>query len=373
MPSVSVLRETRDNDRRVILIPSGVRVFTETGINVLVESGAGAGLDIRDGEYEQAGATIVTRDDAWRKSELILKWKRPSAEEWVFLERPMSIAAHFYPGESYALVQHMARHGLSAYSYEYFQASDGSFPLMTTDSEISGKLAVLIGANQLMTSQGGRGIILTSMPHTRSPKVVVIGHGNAGGAAARLAAALGNDVVVLGHRRESLRRFEATVPPNIRCRLASKQVLEEEIPSADLVIGTILISTYDTPAMVDDGLVCQMRPGSVIVDVTCGYGPGYLPTAEKLTRLGAPPYEVHGVWHFKDPVMPTSVHITSAMSAAENHVHYLLNFARSVLFKNFSDETSRRGCFLDNGNIIHPHVLSDFDLIERDFRSVRHA
>ena len=364
-PTVSILRETRDSDRRVILLPDGVQQFVDSGFKAYVETGAGAGLGASDTDYASAGATIVSTGEAWTVSPYVLKYKCPSVEERQYLRRPLHIAAHFYPGENYELTQHLKTHNVTAYSYEYFQADDGSFPLMTTDSEIAGKLAILFGARQLLTSQGGLGIMLASIPGVKPPKVVVIGHGNAGGAAARTAAALGNEVVVFGRNVESLRRFAATVPPSVRCLVIDPDSLAREIPDADLVVGAILISTYDTPTMVSEDLVRQMKAGSVIIDVTCGYGRGYLPTAHSLTRLGAPPYQVHGVWHYKDPVMPTQVHRTSATAASSNHARHLVNLGRSIFDDGFVDGPSQRAKFTDRGQIVHPDVISDFALIEQ--------
>ncbi|NTB87842.1 alanine dehydrogenase [Agrobacterium tumefaciens] len=363
-PSVSILKETRDADKRVILLPGSVRQFVASGFDVYVEKDAGLGLDIPDSGYVDAGAKVVSTEEAWTVSPFILKYKYPSPVERSYLCRPLHIAAHFYPGENYDLTQLLKENSVTAYSYEYFRADDGSFPLMTPDSEISGKLAVMFGARQLLSSQGGRGILLASLPGVPSPKVVVIGHGNVGAAAARTAAALGNDVTVFGHRAESLRRFQATVSPSVKCQLISEEALAREIPDADLVIGAVLISTYDTPALITEDLVRRMKKGSVIVDVTCGYGSGFMPTADRMTRLGAPPYEVHGVWHYKDPVMPTQVHRTSATAASNNHVPYLINLGRSIFDNSFKDPVSERAKFTDRGEIVHPDVLSDFALIE---------
>ncbi|MER9070541.1 NAD-binding protein [Mesorhizobium sp. M0902] len=363
-PSVSILKETRDNEKRVIMLPQGVRQFVEAGFKVYVEHDAGAASGAFDGDYKAAGGEIVSTDEAWTVSPFLLKYKFPSVAERRYLCRPLHIGAYFYPGENYELTHHLREHGVTAYSFEYFQAVDGSFPLMTPDSEISGKLAVLFGAHHLLSTQGGLGIMLASLPGMKPPKVVVIGHGNVGAAAARTAAGLGNEVVVFGYREESLRRFEATVPSNVKCLIVSQEALEREIPDADLVIGATLISTYDTPAMLTDELVKKMKEGSMIIDVTCGYGAGYIPTAHTFTWMGAAPYKVHGVWHYKDPVMPAHVHQTASIGATTNHTRYLISLGKSIFLKDFQDSVSQKGKFVENGEIIHPHVISDFALIE---------
>jgi alanine dehydrogenase len=363
-PSVSILKETRDNEKRTIMLPPGVKDFVQAGFEVYVESGAGAAAGALDGDYQAAGARVISTGEAWSVSPFILKYKFPSVAEREFLKRPLHIGAYFYPGENYELTHHLKKHGVTAYSYEYFQARDGSFPLMAPDSEISGKLAILFAAHHLRTTQGGRGLLLAAIPGLKPAKVVVIGHGNVGAAAARTAVALGNEVVVFGRHAESLRKFQATVPQSVRCYLISQEALEREIPDADLVVGAILISTFDTPAMLTDTLVKKMRKGSMIIDVTCGYGDGYLPTAHSMTWMGAAPYEVHGVWHYKDPVMPAHVHETASLAATVNHTPYLINLGRSIFFDDYKDPVSEKGKFTEAGKIIHPHVLSDFKLIE---------
>jgi alanine dehydrogenase len=357
-PTVSILKETRDQDRRVILLPPAVRRFRDSGFRVFVEHDAGVGCGATDQDYAAAGAQIVSTAEAWSCSPFVLKYKCPSVAERSYLTRPMHICAHFYPGENYELTQHLCAHKVTAYSYEYFKADDGSFPLMTPDSEIAGRLAILFGARQLQSTRGGLGILLASIPGIKPPKVVVIGHGNAGGAAARTAAALGNEVVVFGHRAESLRRFQATVAPGVRCLLAS--------PDSD-----------GRPGRGHDPRLHVRHPAH-------GHGghgqahaagiddPGrhlrlrrrVIPTAHRLTRLGGEPYLVHGVWHYKDPVMPTQVHLTSAQAASQNHAPYLINLGKSIFDPRARDPVSQRAKFTDDGRVVHPDVLSDFAMIE---------
>lgn len=249
-----------------------------------------------------------------------------------------------------------------SYSFEFFRTPDGIFPLSVPSSEVSGKLAVLYGAYHLQKHLGGRGVLLADVVGVERPRVLVIGHGNAGGAAARLAHALGADVVVLGTNRERLRRFQAGVPSTVECHLNSPEILAREVPRSDLVIGAILISSYDTEAMIDEGLVRHMRPGSVIVDVTCGYGSGYLPTFDRETTHLAPVYERFGVLHCKIDALPSSVPVTVARAVAPVRAPYLIALGRAI-FEGIEDPVSEAGKITEKGRVVHPEVKRHMDML----------
>ncbi len=231
---------------------------------------------------------------------------------------------------------------------------------MTTDSEISGHMAVIYGAYHLQNELGGSGVMLGYIPGVKRPKVLVIGHGNAGGAATRTAISLGEEVVVLGTNRERLRKFKATVPPDVKCYVNSKEILEREVPDADLIVGAILISIWDTPAMINHELLKKMKPGSVIVEVTCGYGKGYLPTALKKTRNLNEVYKVENIIHIKNDCMPKQVHITAVEATSKNIILYLINLGKSIFEKDFQNPISEEGLIVSDGKIIHPQILHEF-------------
>jgi alanine dehydrogenase len=185
--------------------------------------------------------------------------------------------------------------------------------------------------------------------------VLVIGHGNVGGAAAETAHALGADVTVLSRTERGLRHFLDGALPGVRCRVNRPDVLLEELARADLVIGAILISTYDTPAMIDARDLAVMRPGAVIVDATCGYGDGYLPTAGPVQAPGDRPHLVGGVLHVKVDVLPSLVPITATQAYAGNAAPYLRRLA-DVALRGTDDPAIDTALVADDGNLVHPVV-----------------
>ncbi len=254
------------------------------------------------------------------------------------------------------LTKAMRDSGMTAIAYEFHQTDSGVFPLHISDNETSGQMAVLYGAYHLQSHLGGRGVFMPRLPGAETARVLVIGYGNAGGAAARLAAAMGAEVTVLGTRREGLRRFEASVGGNVRCRVNSDAVLREEVPKADLVVGAILISTFDTPAMIDEELLDRMKPGSMIVDVTCGYGPGYLPTFDRETTHADPVYLKNGVLHCKIDAMPAAYPVSATQATSRNVAPYLSDLAERLRRDGVDALGADDGVIVSGGRLVHPEL-----------------
>lgn len=352
--TVSVLKETRAGEKRVIILPDQVKEFSDAGFEVLVEAGAGAETAASDKAYKAAGAHIVSTEQAWWDSDFVLKYKAPGPHEYQYLREGLSLGAFFHAEGNPDLTRRLLDSGTRAYAYEFFQTSEGVFPLAVPDSEISGKLAVLFAAYHLQSHLNGSGVLLTEMPDVTRPRVLVIGYGNAGAAAARTAHALGCEVVVLGTNRERLRRFAAAAP-GVTCLLNTPEILEREAKTADLVVGAILISTYDTPPMLDEQLVRQMKQGSMIVDVTVGYGSGYLPTFPRQTTHVDPVYERFGVLHCKIDAMPGSVPYTASRAVSPLITPYLIDLGHA-LYGGAAAPTAEAGLITDRGQMTHHEI-----------------
>jgi alanine dehydrogenase len=361
--SISVIKETRSGEMRVVMMPREVNAFVSAGYDVFVEENAGVHATASNKDYEDAGARIVDTKTAWGASRFVVKYKCPSIEETKFLTADTHIAAYFHAEGSLLLSEAVARSQATAYSYELFQLNDGHFPMPVCDNEIAGKLAVLKGAYHLLSHQGGRGTLLADIPGADRPRVVVIGYGNVGGAAARMVASLGCEVTVFGTNPYWLRRFAASMPAGVTCLLNDPDTLATHVKAADLVIGAILISTYDTPTMIAPALVQQMKPGSVIVDVTCGYGEGYLPTGSDFTSFEKPAYKVHGVQHILIDALPATVPITASQAASHNMLPYLQKMGAAI-FDGQPDPVSERGMIIQGGKFVHPLLSDTFNMLK---------
>lgn len=353
---ISVLKEIRGGEKRVLLLPTGVNRFIQAGYDVLVEAGAGEQCGYEDKHYAKVGATIVDTDRAWADSDIVLKYKAPDRSEYRYFREHLHLACFMHAEGNLELANKMLESKMTAYALEFCQTERQDYPVPVSDNEISGKLAITMAAYHLQSHMGGSGKLLCRVPGCPPAKVVVIGYGNAGGAAAHLAASMGADVTVFGTRWEGLRKFQATSPPNVRCLINTPDKFEEEIRSADVVVGAILISTHNTWPMLEESLVKQMQPGSVIVDVTCGYGSGYMPTFDRLTTHTEPFYERFGVLHCKIDAMPASVPYTAAHATDFNVTRWLIEIANSITNGSPSHIAST-GRLLANGEIFHPELL----------------
>ncbi len=352
--AISIIKERQEGEYRVILTPKQVAQFCSQDFTILIEQDAGVGVGYSNTNYMDAGAQIVSQEEAWNGCNLILKYKPPLPKEWRFLRPGMHLGAIFHAEGDYELVTELLKSGVTAYSYEFFQ-NKGDFPLAEPGGEIAGKMAVLYGAYHLQRHLGGSGVLLAGAHGARKAKVVVIGYGNVGSASARLALAMGAEVVVLGRVKEGLERFACTVGGSIRTAVCSREVLKRELQDSDLLIGAILISTYNTEPIVDDDLVKMMPKGSVIVDVTCGYGSGYMPSFDRLTDFEQPVYEKYGVLHCKIDRLPAAVPTTTTEAYATNAYSYLFGLAKAI-YEGVADPVSTAGKIISQGQITHPVI-----------------
>lgn len=361
---ISIIKEKIEGEKRVILLPEDLKIFIKNGFEVFVESGAGLGVNVSDEDYSRVGAIIVDTETAWKESNIIFKYKPPVDFEFNYLNEKKFLGGVFHAEGNMELTKKLLNSKCKAYSYEFFRTAENIFPASVASSEIAGKVSIIYAAYYLQSHLGGSGVLLAPCVNVKPPKVLLIGYGNSGGAAARMASSLGADVVVLGTNREKLRSFQATMPSNVKCLLNTPDILEKEIIEADVVIGAILISTYDTEPMVDEKLIKKMKKGSIIVDVTSGYGPGYLSTFDKNTNFENPVFEKFGVLHCKIDILPAA-YVSTTVSAMSKHLsYYLYEMANSIILDKI-DVTSNNGLIVDGGKIIHPEVKRHMEYYEK--------
>ncbi len=359
--SVAIVKESRPGEDRVIALPTQARDFRDAGFAVFVEEGAGDGVGVDDKEYETNGATILPNERIWSSTVFVLKYKPPTRKEIALLSPAMTLGAIFHAEGEPELVEALCARNVTAYSYEFFCTEDGAYPLATAGGEVAGTMAVLYGAYHLQRHLGGSGVLIPRITGAYPAKVAVIGYGNVGGASVRLAADMGAEVVVLGTDPDRLEGFRATLDhPSIRTAACSRENLARELPAIDLVIGAIRISTYNTPAILDEDLVRLMKPGSIIVDVTCGYGRGYLPTFDHPTTFKQPTYRKHGVLHCKLDALPAAFPVTTTEAYSAKAGRYLIALGNSV-FGETDDPISRAGKIIEKGRVVHPVVEQHMD------------
>lgn len=344
-------RESTPGDRRTLLTPSVARVLREAGFGVLAEPGTGAGVFCDDSDLEEQGVRFAAPEEVWA-APLVLRYKSTNPNELAQLQPGQSVGALFHAEGDRALLSALVASKVTAYSYEFVQEG-GRFPAAAPGGEIAGIQAVLHGAHALQTVHGGRGVLLAQVRGAVAPRVVVIGCGNVGAAAARTAAALGAQVAMLARSEESARRYKQSAPDGVRVAVNTAANRGIFLAEADLVIGAILVSTFDTPPMITEADLRKMKSGAAIVDATCGYGDGYLPTAGPVQQPGDKPRVVHGVLHVKLDALPSMTPVTTTAAYTTNIAPYLVRLARVALL-GVTDEAIETARIAHRGRLVHP-------------------
>jgi alanine dehydrogenase len=363
MASIGVPREIKRDERRVALTPDGVSELVAQGMEVRVQAGAGLGAGISDDSFAAAGARLVGQEEAWG-AHLVVKVKEPQPEEFPFLRADLVLFTYLhlaaYPEVGRALLEA----GTTGVAYETVQLEDGSLPLLAPMSEIAGRLAAQVGAHLLEKPHGGRGILIGGCTGVRPARVVVLGAGSVGWNAARIAAAMDAEVLLLDRSPQRLRQLEADRRGRLVSLVSSPSLIERHVPGADLLIGAVLTPGGRAPTLVDEELVKQMKPGSVIVDVAIDQG-GCIATSRETTHTD-PVHTLHGVQHYAVGNMPGAVPFTSTEALVSVTLPYILVMAGRGLSEAVTDRPELlSGLNTVNGAVCHPGVARALGMTTR--------
>ena len=325
---IGVPKEIKDHEYRVSVTPDGVQALRDAGHEVLVEPSAGVGSGYADEQYRQAGAKLVSsKESLFKEAALIVKVKEPQLSE-IRLFRPGQVLfTYLHLASSAELTKALLDSGITAIARETIEAKDGTLPMLKPMSEIAGKMSVQVGAHYLEATQGGRGLLLGGVPGVEPAKVVVLGAGTVGSAATRIAVGMGAQVTVINLEIERLRYLDDLYQGRIVTRASTQAAIEENVPTADLLIGAVLVPGAKAPKLVSRALVAKMKPKSVIVDVAVDQG-GCVETSRPTTHSD-PTYIMEGVLHYCVANMPGIVPRTSTQALTNATMPYLLTLASS--------------------------------------------
>jgi alanine dehydrogenase len=323
---VGIPREVKNHEYRVAITPAGVNEFTRSGHQVFIESGAGAGSTITDEEFAAAGATILAgADEVWDTAELVLKVKEPIAEEHMRMRPGQVLFTYLHLAASKECTDALIDRRVTGIAYETVELPDRSLPLLAPMSEVAGRLAPQVGADYLMRSGGGRGVLMGGVPGVYPAKVVVIGGGVSGMNAAAIAVGMQAEVLLLDKNVGRLRQADAIYRGHLQTVASNAYEIERAVLDADLVIGAVLVPGAKAPTLVSNELVSRMKPGSVLVDIAIDQG-GCFEDSRPTTHAD-PVYQVHNSIFYCVANMPGAVPHTSTYALTNVTLPYALELA----------------------------------------------
>ena len=358
---IGIPRETKDGERRVAVVPDGVRVLVGDGHRVVVEAGAGVASGFDDDAYRDAGGVVTASSDEVWGSPLIVKVKEVQPREYGQLQPGTTIFGFAQLNRDRALLDAVLAARVRVVAFETVRDAHRGLPLLAPMSRIAGRLAPLAGGRALQTDAGGNGTLLTGVDGVPAAQVLVLGAGNVGREAARVAARLGCDVVVLSRGSERLRALETSLAHEglrVRAAVLDENALCTAIAAADVVIGAVLEPGRLSPKLVRREQLRTMRAGSAFVDV--GIDQGGIAETSRMTSLTRSTYVEEGIVHYAVPNMPALVARTATQALAAA----VLPYVREIAGRGMADAVRRdaglaAGTMVWNGQIVHAGLAGD--------------
>ncbi|NOX09430.1 MAG: alanine dehydrogenase [Gammaproteobacteria bacterium] len=322
---IGIPLEIKPEEGRVALIPDACAELQRQGHQLVVQAGAGVLSGYPDQAYQQRGVEIaVDAATLYQRAELVIKVKEPIAGDLQYLQAHHRLFCFLHLAANEALLRQLQSIGLMAFAFETL-TDNGDLPLLAPMSNIAGRIAVQAGAHYLHRSQGGKGILLGGLPGVGRGRVVVLGAGNAGGNAVRMAASMGAEVVVFDKRADRLQAMR-DLAANVTALYPYADQLAEQVVVADLLIGAVLLAGARTPHLVSSEQVAAMQEGSVIVDISVDQG-GCIETIHA-TDYRSPTYVESGVIHFGVTNMPGAVPRTASQALSAVIMPYVKNISQ---------------------------------------------
>ena len=359
---VGVPKEIKNNECRVGMTPAGVAELVKRGHTVFVQNTAGTGSGFADEMYAEAGAVILPdMESVYREAEMIVKVKEPIEPEYSLVREGQVVFTYFHFACERELTEAMMRSKAVCIAYETVQLADGTLPLLVPMSEVAGRMATINGAYYLQKSKGGKGKLICGVPGVKPARVLVLGGGIVGQAAARVAAGMGADVTIADISLPLLRRLNDIMPPNVNTLYSSQHNIRRELRDVDIVIGSVLIRGDKAPHLITRDMLKLMEPGTVLVDVAIDQG-GCFETSHPTTHSD-PVYEIDGIIHYAVANIPGAVPNTSTVALTDATLKYAVALADKGWEKACADDPAlAQGVNIAGGKIVFKPIADVFGL-----------
>ncbi len=359
---IGVPKEIKNNENRVAVTPSGARELVAHGHTVYVQTAAGTGSGFTDADYVGAGDLILpTIEAVYDIAEMIIKVKEPIEAEYPLIKKGQVVFTYFHFASDRSLTDAMLASGAVCIAYETVRLPDRSLPLLVPMSEVAGRMSVQEACRFMERPQGGRGILMGGVPGVKPARVLILGAGIVGRNAAKMAAGMGADVTVADISLPTLRHVADVMPANVKTLYSSRHNIEQELPHADVVIGSVLVPGAKAPHLITRDMLRLMQPGSVLVDVAIDQG-GCFETSVPTTH-SEPTYVLDGIVHYAVANIPGAVPRTSTLALTNATLPYALRLADKGWQKACREEPAlAQGVNIADGKITFPGVAEAFGL-----------
>ncbi len=359
---IGIPKEIKNHEYRVGMIPASVRELTLLGHQVIVETEAGSGIGFSDDDYIAAGASIIPNAaNVYSQAEMLVKVKEPQAAERAMLKEGQILFAYLHLAPDFPQTEALIKSKAICIAYETVTDNMGRLPLLAPMSEVAGRMSIQAGARMLEKSQAGMGILLGGVPGVAPANVLILGGGVVGASAARIAVGLRAHVTIIDRNLDTLRKLDEEFQGRVTLLYSTEESIEQQIITADLVIGAVLIPGASAPKLVSEQHIKMMKPGSVVVDVAIDQG-GCFATSSPTTHDN-PSYVMHDVVHYCVANMPGAVARTSTFALNNATLPYIIKLAnlgyRQALL---SDPSLLAGLNIIHGQVAHQEIADGFDL-----------
>ena len=258
---IGIPKEIKNNENRVGMTPAGVAEFIRHGHEVMVQHTAGVNSGFADEAYEKVGARILPDiQSVYREAEMIVKVKEPIAEEYPLIHQDQLVFTYFHFACDKELTDAMLKSGAVCLAYETVETDNHQLPLLIPMSEVAGRMAIVNGAFYLQKTKGGKGKLMSGVPGVNRVKVLVLGGGTVGEAAARMAAGMGADVWITDISLPRLRQLEMELPVNVHTLYSNEHNIRRELHDVDIVVGSVLVPGDKAPHLITKDMLKLMEP-----------------------------------------------------------------------------------------------------------------
>lgn len=359
---IGVPKEIKNNENRVGMTPHGVAEMVKRGHTVYVQAGAGAGSGFDDEAYLGVGANILpTIEEVYAIAEMIVKVKEPIAPEYKLVKKGQVVFTYFHFAADRELTEAMIDSGAVCIAYETVEKSDHSLPLLIPMSEVAGRMSIQEAARFLEKPQGGKGKLMGGVPGVRPARVLILGGGVVGTNAAQMAAGMGAEVLICDINLARLRYLSEVLPKNVKTLYSSTHNIKMELPTIDVVVGSVLIPGDKAPHLITKDMLKMMKPGTVLVDVAIDQG-GCFETSHPTTH-SEPTYVVDGIVHYAVANIPGAVPFTSTMALTNATLPFTVALANKGWKQACKDDPSLAlGLNVVEGKVTYKAVADVFGL-----------